>query len=60
MGTSKLETSGVPARPAVTSMVPVPDDGSVAPLTDTWSAVTGVPGNLRAGSSAVAAMTSPR
>jgi hypothetical protein len=55
--TSKLETSGVPARSAVTKMVRVPDDGSVAPVTDTWLAVTGVTGNLRAGSSAVVAVT---
>jgi hypothetical protein len=55
--TSKLETSGVPARSAVTTMVRVPDDGSVAPVTDTWLAVTGVTGNLRAGSSAVVAVT---
>ncbi len=57
MGTSKLETSGVPARSAVTSMVRVPDDGSVAPVTDTWLAVTEVTGNLRAGSPPVAAVT---
>jgi len=53
LGTSKLETSGVPARPAVTSALQVPDDGSVAPVADTWSAVTGVTGNLRAGSTEV-------
>jgi hypothetical protein len=57
MGTSKLETSGVPAPSAVTSMVRVPDDGSVAPVTDTWLAVTEVTGNLRAGSPPVAAVT---
>ena len=57
MRTSKLETSGVPARSAVISMVRVPDDGSVAPVTDTSLAVTGVTGNLRAGSSGVAAVT---
>ena len=47
----------MPARSAVTSMVRMPDDGSVAPVTDTWLAVTGVTGNLRAGSPAVAAVT---
>jgi hypothetical protein len=36
-------------------MVHVPDGGSVAPVTDTWSAVTGVTGNLRLGPSALAA-----
>ena len=32
-------------------MAHVPDGGSVAPVTDTWSAVTGVTGNLLPGPS---------
>ena len=57
MGTSKLKTNGAAARTPVTPMVQVPADGSVAPVTGTWSAVTAVTGNLRAGTSAVAAVT---
>jgi hypothetical protein len=49
--TSKLGTGGVPVRPAVTSTAYVQDGGSVAPVTGTWSAVTGVAGNLRPGPS---------
>jgi hypothetical protein len=38
-------------------MVHVPDGGSFAPVTDTWSAVTGVTGNLRPGPSGLAGVT---
>jgi hypothetical protein len=57
MGTSKAGDQRRVHPSGGTSMVRVPDDGSVAPVTDTWSAVTGVTGNLRAGSSAVGVVT---
>src|ERR687891_547459 len=57
IGTSKLKIRVAPARTAVTSTVQVPGEGRDAPTTDTWSAVTGVTGNLRAGKPEVAAVT---
>jgi hypothetical protein len=54
IGTSKVKSRGVPARTAVTAIVQVPGEGSDAPATVTWSAVTGVTGNLRAGTAVVA------
>jgi hypothetical protein len=58
IGTSKVKSRGVPARTAVTATVQVPGVGSDAPATATWSAVTGVTGNLRAGTPVVVAETS--